>query len=76
MRYLEAVLRETGILSNEEIKLMLVSLDELTEVPTFAEATDRGLNDAVTGMAVGRTAVPMGLARFGDSCTNSTVYVG
>ncbi len=64
--YLWAVLRETGILSNDEIKLMLVSLDELSESATFAEATDRGLTDAVTGMAVGRTAVPMSLARFGQ----------
>ncbi len=64
--YLWAVLSETGILSNEEIKLMLVSLDELSAEPTFAEATDRGTTDAVTGLAVGRTAVPLGLARFGQ----------
>ncbi len=62
--YLRAVLRETYILTSHEIRLMIGALDELSEEPTFAAATDRGMTDAVTGMAVGRTAVPMGLSRF------------
>jgi len=64
--YLRAVLRETGILTNHEIKLMLECLDELSEEPTFADAVNRGVAEAVTGMAVGRTSIPMGLAQFGQ----------
>ncbi len=65
--YLRAVLRETGILSNREIRLMLSSLDELSEEPTYNDAVTRGVAEAVTGMIAGRNALPMGLARFGHS---------
>jgi CheY-like chemotaxis protein len=64
--YLRAVLRETGILSNQEIRLMLGSLDDLSTDPTYNEAVTRGVAEAVTGMIAGRNALPMGLARFGQ----------
>ncbi len=64
--YLRAVLRETGILSNQEIRLMLGALDELSQDPTYTAAVARGVAEAVTGMIAGRNALPMGLAQFGQ----------
>ena len=65
-RYLRAVLREIGILSNHEIRLVLGSLDVLSEEPIYSEAVTRGEAEAVTGMLAGRNALPMALARFGQ----------
>ena len=65
-RYLRAVLRETGIFSNHEIRLVLGSLDVLSEEPIYSEAVTRGEAEAVTGMLAGRNALPMAMARFGQ----------
>lgn len=64
--YLRAVLRETGILTKQEIRVMLGSLDELSDNPTYSDAVTRGVAEAVTGMIAGRNALPTGLARFGQ----------
>ena len=62
--YMQAVLRETGILSNQEIRLMLSAWDELSKESTFRQALRRGTHDSVARTAKGGDFTPKGLLRF------------
>ncbi len=62
--YLRAVLRETGVLSPAEIKLMLSAWDELREDGTFTDALKYGTRDAVSCDGNGGRSRPVGLQRI------------
>jgi len=69
--YLKAVLRETGILSHQEIRLMISAWDEISAEPRFATALRKGVHDSVWRMAKGADFSPRGLAELADELVES-----
>lgn len=69
-QYLRAVLRETEILSHDEINLLLEAWDELAQEPVFADAINKGTFEAVARTQKGRHFTPVALVKFGQSTSN------
>lgn len=63
-RYLRAALRETEVLTPEEIEQMLGALDDLHDESTFLHAVERGKVEALTRKTRGSRIKPTGLAKF------------
>lgn len=61
MDYLQAVLRETQILSHKEIRLMLAAWEELSAEETFASALQHGTRDSLKSKSRGESFVATGL---------------
>lgn len=73
--YLSAVLRETGILSPEEIWQMIATLGELAKDERFSVARDRGQQDASAFERRVPDHVPKALAEFDEKIAASAPTV-
>ena len=63
--YLGAVLRETGVLADDEVSLMVSGFDELSADTFFGIARAHGHNDQAQRQSQGKDYTPVGLGLFG-----------
>jgi DNA-binding response OmpR family regulator len=62
--YLSAVLKETGVLADDEVSKMISGFDDLSAEPCFGIARAHGRNDPAQRQIKGEAFAPIGLSQF------------